>query len=294
MTATTQPVSRSTTPTTAIQADIVRVAARAFEVDRYLSALLAPVAARDDLLALAAFAGEIGRIPLIVTEPMMGRIRFQWWRDVIENRADGGNPIASAFISAANRHELETAAVIRFIDAHELTLDDAPFADDEALRAHFAATEGLLLACAVTLLGPGVNLADMDHPEHIAATNAYGMARLLAELPATLAAGRVLIPRAQLSANHLTPDTVLAAAAGNTPQWRALLGDLVASARLYNQTSAATLAALPATHRSALYPLALVESYLRASVSGQSVQPLERIRRLWFARCFGRVWVTPA
>jgi 15-cis-phytoene synthase len=285
------------------QVDVVRVAARAFEIDRYLSALLAPAAARDDLIALAAFAGEITRIPLFVTEPMMGRIRLQWWREAIENGADGGNPIASALIAAAHRHKFEVSELIRFIDAYETTLDEAPFTDDQALRGHFAATEGVLLSCAVKVLGPASELAAKSDPEdYIAANNAYGLARLLAELPVTLAAGQVLIPRDRLSANHLSPATVMAAAAGNTPQWRALLRDLTSEARQHHQGSVATLAALPRTHRAALFHLALVEPYLQASERGAAmpvtppvlvqVQPLTRVWRLLVARCTGHLSVT--
>jgi phytoene/squalene synthetase len=278
------------------QNDVVRVAARAFEIDRYLAALLAPTAARNDLIALAAFAGEIARIPLFVTERMMGRIRLQWWRDAIETGADGGNPIASAIISAANRRNFEISQLIRLIDAHEATLDEVPFADDQALRAHFAATEGVLLSCAVKALGPGFDLTDLPHPEdHVSITNAYGLARLLAELPVTLAAGHVLLPTDRLSANHLSPTTVQAAAAGNTPQWRALLVDLCGDARRYHQGSQATLAALPRTHRAALYHAALVEPYLQASeralAAAAPVQPLTRVWRLLIARCTGRLGV---
>jgi 15-cis-phytoene synthase len=284
--------------TNAAMADVVRVAARAFEMDRYLVALLAPAAAREDLLALAAFAGEIGRIPLFVTEPMMGRIRLQWWREALENRGDGGNPIASAVIAAINRHNLEVDQLIRFIDAHEATLDEAPFADDQALRAHFAATEGVLFGCALKALGPGFSVAESPQPDdYVAATNAYGLARLIAELPATLAAGHVLIPRDRLATHQLAPATVAAAAIGDTPQWRALLSDLIGEARRYNRSAAATLAALPRMHRAALYHLALVEPYLQASERAQwpaaPVQPLTRSWRLLVARWTGRLGVKP-
>ena len=65
--------------------DVVTIAARAHERDRYLAALLGPRPIRRDLIALAAFAGEVGRIPAFVTEPMMGRIRLQWWRERLEH-----------------------------------------------------------------------------------------------------------------------------------------------------------------------------------------------------------------
>ena len=285
----------------ALQADVVRVAARAFEVDRYLAALLAPKAAREDLIALAAFAGEIARIPLYVTEPMMGRIRLQWWREAIETGTDGGNPIANAIISAINRHDLSVAKLVRLIDAHEILLDDAPFADDPALRAHFAATDGVLLACAYKILGPGFDFWDGQQvDDHVAAVTAYGLARLLADLPVTLAAGRVLIPTDRLTANHLDPNTVAHAAAANTPQWQALIGDLCGEARAYHQQSGGTLAALPRSHRAALYHLALVEPYLKASEGRRTsagvimpVQPMTRVWRLFLARWTGWLGAMP-
>ena len=58
--------------------------ARAADYDRYLSALFAPVGRREALFALIAFNHEIARIPEAVSEPMLGRIRLQWWREVVE------------------------------------------------------------------------------------------------------------------------------------------------------------------------------------------------------------------
>ena len=277
--------------------DVVRVAARAFEIDRYLAALLAPAAARTDLIALAAFAGEIARIPLFVTEPMMGRIRLQWWREAIENRADGGNPIASAIISAANRHQFDTSALIRLIDAHESTLEDAPFTDDQALAAYFDATEGVLFACGLQVLGAFTAGTLPDPDSYRLATRVYGMARLVAELPVTVAAGHVLIPRDRLSANHLDPTTVASAAAANTAAWQALLGDIRLETQRLHRYSAATLAALPRSHRAALYHLALVGPYLQASEMASKpgraaiipVQPWTRVWRLLWVRMTGRL-----
>ena len=56
----------------------------AADYDRYLSALFAPACRREALFALIAFNHEIARIPEAVSEPMLGRIRLQWWREVLE------------------------------------------------------------------------------------------------------------------------------------------------------------------------------------------------------------------
>ena len=64
--------------------DEVAAIAREGEPDRYLAALLAPAPEREALLALAAFAAELTRIPLrVVQEPMMGEIRLEWWRTAL-------------------------------------------------------------------------------------------------------------------------------------------------------------------------------------------------------------------
>ena len=83
----------------AAERDAIAASARAGEPDRYLAALLAPPSARPHLLALAAFLGELARVPARVTrEPAMGQIRLQWWRDAIAAPAGArtGNPVADA------------------------------------------------------------------------------------------------------------------------------------------------------------------------------------------------------
>ena len=59
----------------AVDFDAVRDGARTHAPDRYYAALLAPAEARDDLIALAAFTGEIERISRQVSEAALGEIR---------------------------------------------------------------------------------------------------------------------------------------------------------------------------------------------------------------------------
>lgn len=102
------------------------------EPDRYISALYAPPEARRALLALYAFDAELTKARRVATEPLIGEIRLQWWREAIGD-LDAGN---------VRRHEiLEALAAVRaswsagtlqaLIDAHSQLLDDAvaPSAD---------------------------------------------------------------------------------------------------------------------------------------------------------------------
>src|SRR5215469_14316459 len=49
--------------------------------DRYQTVLFAPVAHREALFALYAFNYEIARVRERVTEPILGRMRLEWWRE---------------------------------------------------------------------------------------------------------------------------------------------------------------------------------------------------------------------
>ena len=67
----------------------VRTIARDGDLDRYVSALFAPGACREHLFALYAFNVELARIGDQVSEPQLGEIRLQWWRDALDLAASG-------------------------------------------------------------------------------------------------------------------------------------------------------------------------------------------------------------
>ena len=57
---------------------------RRHDRDRFLTALFAPAERREDLLALYAFNYEIAKTREVVSEPVLGQIRLQWWRETID------------------------------------------------------------------------------------------------------------------------------------------------------------------------------------------------------------------
>src|SRR5258708_12399422 len=71
--------------------------------DRYQTALFAPARRREALLALYAFNYEIARVRETVTQPMLGQIRLQWWRWVLDTayaRAPARQPPVAVSLSA--------------------------------------------------------------------------------------------------------------------------------------------------------------------------------------------------
>jgi hypothetical protein len=132
------------------------------EPDRYLSALLAPRGKRPQLLALYGLNHVISRVPAQVSEPMLGEIRLQWWRDELE-RAARGTPERHPVLQAVSESGL--AAQIGAGPLESLTYGWGTFLypedilDWEGYWQALRATDGALMELAV-----GVT-ATRDHPE---------------------------------------------------------------------------------------------------------------------------------
>jgi phytoene synthase len=274
----------------------VTASARSGEPDRYLAALLAPSDARPHLLALAAFASELARVPALVTrEPTMGAIRLQWWRDALatpDEDARTGNPIADAVRAAIQSRSLPPALLLEAIDAREVDLGLQPMPDDAALTAYLWSSEGTLFALAAAVLdherGEDVRQAA------VSTCHAYGLTRLLLGLPRALSQGRVLLPQSKLNASNVSSRQLLLGE-GSIDVTKLLEG-ICAEAREALATSNRLVANLPRRTRVAFLPLALVETYLRAlERPGRDVlrypaeiAPLTRVWRIVVAHWFGR------
>lgn len=274
-------------------ADVVRTAARAHERDRYLAALLAPRRIRADLIALAAFAGEMARIPGWVEDPMAGEIRFQWWREVLglaeERRDAGGHPIAVAVKRAMVEYGLPPALLGGLIDAHATLLWDETPADEQDMRAHLAKTQGALFALFWRVAGGAERGGEPIALSE--AGQAYGLARLLLEFPVDLAQQRVLIPKTRLDDAGLALGNLTAGV--GLDRMDAVLADLRADARRRARAVIADLKQADTPTRLALLPVALIEPYLRAQEEARDIRvvadisPLTRVWRLWRAHRLG-------
>jgi phytoene synthase len=100
---------------------------RAADRDRFLAALFAPEPARADLLALLAFDHELARTRTVTREPMLARIRLQWWREAIAEAAAPGTPRAQPIVESLSetvrRRRLAPEQLEALIDAREEEID---------------------------------------------------------------------------------------------------------------------------------------------------------------------------
>jgi phytoene synthase len=95
--------------------------------ERFLAALFAPEPRRSGLLALLAFDHELARTRHVAREPMLARIRHEWWREACVEAAGSGKPRAQPVVESlsetARRHGLTAADLIALVDAREDEVD---------------------------------------------------------------------------------------------------------------------------------------------------------------------------
>ncbi|MEM7221731.1 MAG: phytoene/squalene synthase family protein [Pseudomonadota bacterium] len=168
---------------------------RAHDRDRYLTCLFAPAECRLDLFALLAFNLEVARTAEAVSEPMIGQIRLQWWRESLEGIYAGSprrHEVVEALGQAIARHDLPRTPFERLIDGRENDLDPAPPADLAALETYGQATSAGLLDLALEVL------ACRDDASGEAARSigvAWALTGLLRAVPFHARAKRLYLPR---------------------------------------------------------------------------------------------------
>ncbi|TAL80061.1 MAG: squalene/phytoene synthase family protein [Beijerinckiaceae bacterium] len=230
--------------------------------DRWLAALFLPAERRPHVHALYAFNLEIGRVRRSVSEPFLGEIRFQWWREVLIGERAGeaaANPVAAALTSTLERCELPNASLLALIDARLFDLYDAPMPTTEALEAYARATAGQLFQLVAAILDPKSGTEPGEAATHAGA--AYAMTGLMRALPWHAATGQVYLPGDMLERHDAVFEAVQTGI--GSPALRAVLAELRGHARGHLEKFAACLEAKAAPAAGAFLPVSLCESYLR-------------------------------
>ena len=272
--------------------------ARRHDHDRYLTCLFAPPERREALFALLAFNGEIARVRDSVREPMMGRIRLQWWRDALEAlwRPDAplpSHPVAGPLGAAIRTHRLSRTHFETLIDARESDLDEQPPASLAEFAAYAEATSAPLLALVLEALGA----ADWPEAGRAAAIEAgrhtaiaWALTGLMRALPFHASRNRTILPAELFARHRVTP----CAAHGKSGDFRALaplVAEVAGLARGHLAEARRPAGQVPKASLPALLQASLAEGYLDALArSGHDVaaarvqhQPLRPLLLSWRA-----------
>ena len=267
---------------------------RTYDRPRYYSVLFAPRALQDELLALYAFAAEIGRIPGQVNDATLGEIRLQWWQDSLEGAVAGrgaGTPILRSLADVIARRALPLDPFRALIDATTADLYSDPPATLVDLEGRLGETQSALFQIAAIICGSG-GRESADAAGH--AGIAYGLALRLSNIGAGRIRGRTFLPLDTLSTEGLEVSDVLSAPP--RPELVRVIMGMVAFARGHLADAQQHLRSVPRHIRPAFLPLVVAEPLL-SRIARQGGAILQRpavlsdiamLTRIGFARLAGQ------
>lgn len=258
---------------------------RRYDKDRYLSALLAPEAHRAGLMALYAYGAEIARIRELVSEPLPGEVRLQWWRDLLkgtEHGAAASNPVANALLQTITRYNLPKQGLVAMAEARIFDLYNDPMPNLNDLEGYAGETVSGLIQLACLVLNDGKDPGTATAAGH--AGVAYGLTGLMRALPWHASRRQMYLPQDVCARHNLDIESVFRGEP--TPELNAVLAELRGHVRHHMQRVRQAAENVPQACDAAFLPLALVEPYLRRQEESgfdplHHVAELSQLKRQW-------------
>ncbi len=243
-------------------------------------------AARDGLLAAHACFAEIMAVPMEVSDPAVGAVKLNWWREELDRAFAGQprHPATRALSTAMEGHDLSFEPFRNMVEGSAMDLEYGSYPDFDGLSTYCHRTGGALAHLSVEICGYG-NRGTVRFGHHLG----MGLAlfRLLRDVRAHAERGRCHIPENELAAAGLSADELLQR--GTATATRKLLAE---QARRVEAFFSEAEQALPAEDRRAqrfgLVRIALARALLR-EMAAEDYPLLERgleltpIRKLWIA-----------
>ena len=260
----------------------------------YPALLFLPVAIREDVAALYAFHGETGRIAHLVSEPLPGEIRLQWWREVLvpeqdpekvidRSREGAANPLAKALLAVIAKHNLPKDGFARYLDARLFDLYNDAMPDRTALEAYFGESESFILQMAALVCGLQNDRGLADACGHGGVV--IGLVQRIKWMPRDRAAHKTWLPEDLLASAGLDRESWLA-----PPENRHQMAveAYIALAREHLDKAVTAIRELPKEARAVFLPLVLARAQLAKAPSGDQIlasglelSPLRQQLALW-------------
>ncbi|MEL7527554.1 MAG: phytoene/squalene synthase family protein [Pseudomonadota bacterium] len=248
---------------------------RRYDRDRYLCTLLAPQTHRPALMALFAFNAEIARVRDVVSEPLPGEVRLQWWRDLLEGTEHGAaasNPVANALLQTVRTYELPRQGLIAMTEARIFDLYDDPMPSLNDLEGYAGETVSGVIQLACLILNKGADPNTSTAAGH--AGVAYALTGLMRALPWHASRRQMFLPRDVCERHALDPETVFRGE--TTPQLQAVLKEMRDHVRHHLNRVRNAASTVPGSCGNAFLPLVLVEPYLK-KLETQVTDPLKQV-----------------
>lgn len=240
---------------------------------------------RAALLALAAYRAEVLEVPREVSDAGVGAVKLNWWREELQRLFDGRprHPVSQALAPVIERHGFSREPFDQVLEAAQMDLEYGSYPGLRELTVYCHHAGGLT--------DPACRVAGPDTPETAAFAHDLAMGleltRMLRHLGRDAAAGRVYIPEADLAAEGLDREAVIARR--DSPALRRVLA---AQGKRAGDFLDSAIARLPRAARRRQRPalvLAVLYRRLLAVMAEDGHPQLERrhhltpLRKLWLA-----------
>lgn len=159
--------------------------------ERFAAVMASPVAARRVLFPLYAFNVEVTRAPWVTQEPMIAEMRLQWWRDALEEIANGG-PVRRHEVVTPLSGILTPESAMRLdllVAARRWDIYKDPFEDEAHFETYLRDTTASLMVAGLEALGQKPTEDEIRTVETLGYCT--GLSRFLQAVPALEEHGRI-------------------------------------------------------------------------------------------------------
>jgi len=253
--------------------------------ERYLACLYLPEAVRPAAVTIYTFDAEIARIPNLVSEPMPGEIRLQFWRDVLaQGKADGAGPLAENLLTVIDEQKLPAEVFHNYLNARIFDLYQDPMPDMGSFEGYLGETRSAILQMVALSCGLSRNTELAEACGH--AGMAIGIKRLLLSQAWLRHNRQIYIPIEVLEKHGLTSVQWLDGSP-NSAHLSVVTG-MIELANMHHAKALQAFQSLPKDARSVFTPLAFVKPALSAVQkagikSFSSPVKISALKRQWTA-----------
>ena len=233
---------------------------RELDFQRYVACLYLPEKYRHAAMTIYTFNAEINKIPQIVSEPMPGEIRIQWWRDLIKSGNNvGSGPLAHDLVEIIDNYQLPAHSFDALLEAKIFDLYQDPMPDLNTLEGYLGETESFLfhLVAMISDLEQSRDLADACGHAGVA----FGIANILSKIGAIHSRRQIHIPLANIQEHGLDADRWFSQ--DLEVEKVEILNEMVDIALQHQQKAVTAIEKLPKEHRSVFLPLAFTKPKLK-------------------------------
>lgn len=157
----------------------------------HLAITLMPQNVQKSIYVLYSFFAELDGLAAQVSEPMLGEIRCQWWRDVISKKQPE-SPLAEALITAIELNNWPEQALLDLIDAKIFDLYADPMQNTASFEAYAGHTYSTLVQLTATAIDPMAAKKFANVSGHLGV--AFSVAKCLTYLKVHQSRGQVFLP----------------------------------------------------------------------------------------------------